>query len=128
MVIKGINDMIGEEYKQVIVVRTDIKISMGKLAAQVAHASVTSFIEASGKYPKWVKEWLAQGQKKVVLKVTSEDELLKLYNEAKRLGLPVALIEDAGRTELPPGTRTALGIGPAPSNLIDKVTGRLKLL
>ncbi len=120
--------MNNEEYKQVIVVRTDLKMSMGKLAAQVAHASVSAFIEATKKNPKWANEWLSQGQKKVIVRVSSEKELLQIYANAKELKLPVVVIEDAGRTELPPGTKTTVGIGPAPSRLIDRVTGRLKLL
>ncbi|WFO75884.1 peptidyl-tRNA hydrolase Pth2 [Desulfurococcaceae archaeon MEX13E-LK6-19] len=115
-------------YKQVIVVRTDISMSKGKLAVQVAHAAVSAAFEAYRKWRKWFDEWFAEGQKKVVVKVSSEKELLDIAEEARRLDLPVAIIRDAGLTELPPGTLTAVGIGPAPSNIIDKVTGRLKLL
>jgi PTH2 family peptidyl-tRNA hydrolase len=77
---------------------------------------------------EWLDRWLREGQKKVVVKVESEEELLQVYREALQLGLPAALVEDAGRTELPPGTRTVVGIGPAPASIVDKVTGRLKLL
>ncbi|MHA1595949.1 MAG: peptidyl-tRNA hydrolase Pth2 [Candidatus Baldrarchaeia archaeon] len=116
------------EYKQVIVVRTDIKMSKGKLAAQVAHASVTAAEVARIRYHEWWNAWFLQGQKKVVLKVKSLDELIKIKEEAEREKLPVAMIQDRGLTELPPGTITALGIGPAPSERIDKITGPLPLL
>lgn len=116
------------DYKQVIVVRTDISMSKGKLAAQVAHAAVTAAFEAYKKYREWFDEWMAMGQKKIVVRAGSEEELLAIAEEARRHGLPVAIIRDAGLTELPPGTLTAVGIGPAPSSLVDKVTGRLKLL
>ncbi|MHC1579351.1 MAG: peptidyl-tRNA hydrolase Pth2 [Candidatus Alkanophagales archaeon] len=114
-----------EEYKQCIVVREDLKLSRGKLAAQVAHAAVSSYEEASRRAKRL---WLRGGQKKVVLKVRTLDELLELKRRAEALKLPCALIRDAGRTEIPEGTVTALGIGPAKASEIDKVTGKLPLL
>lgn len=113
--------------KQVIVLRSDIKMSPGKAAAQASHAAVSSAEEARRNYPSWWREWIESGQCKIVLKVNSESEILELMRKAKELNLPVALISDMGLTELEPGTITALGIGPAPSNLIDKITGSLPL-
>lgn len=110
------------DLKQVIVARKDLNLSKGKLSAQVAHASVS----ASDK-SKWKKEWLRQGQKKSVLKVENEKGLLEIFMDAKNAGLPTELIQDMGKTEIPAGTKTCVGIGPAPEEEIDKVTGELKL-
>jgi len=84
----------------------------------------------SGKpeWNKWLRAWRSQGQKKVAVRVNSERELVEVYQHALALGLPASLIADAGLTELPPGTRTAAAVGPAPSRLVDRVTGSLKLL
>jgi len=116
------------DFKQVIVVRGDLKMSKGKLAAQVAHAAVMAAEQARSSRSEWWASWINSLQKKVVVKVSSLEELLKVEEEARRLGLPTALVVDAGLTELPPDTPTAVGIGPAPSDLIDSVTGKLKLL
>jgi len=107
-------------------------MSCGKIAAQAAHGAVTVVIEIlrSGRerWLRWLEEWLLEGQKKVVLRVDSLDELLQLYEKARQLDLPCTIIRDAGFTELPPGTITVLTVGPGPEDLIDKVTGHLKLL
>jgi len=109
--------------KQVIVVRSDLDLGKGKMAAQVAHAAVS----AADKSP-WKREWINQGQKKTVVKCAGESELLDILKAAQLEKLPTALIEDAGLTQIPPGTKTCLGIGPAPQDAIDKITGKLKLL
>jgi PTH2 family peptidyl-tRNA hydrolase len=100
----------------------------GKLAAQVAHASLTSAEEARSRRPDWYHDWLASGQAKVVVKASSGDELRKLLTKAKTMRLPAALVEDRGLTQLEPGTVTCVGIGPAPEDKIDQITGQLKLL
>jgi PTH2 family peptidyl-tRNA hydrolase len=112
-------------FKQVIVVRTDLKLGKGKLAAQVAHASVESFLRTPEKDQR---TWLSENQKKVVLKVKNERELLEIYEKAKRAGFSSTLIMDAGLTQIPPGTKTAVGIGPVEEEKIDRITGDLSLL
>ena len=112
-------------YKQVIVVREDLKMSPGKIAAQSAHASIGSWRKSS----KLIRGlWKLEGEKKVVLKVNSKEKLLEIKRKAEKLKLPHVLIRDAGRTEIPGGTITCLGVGPASEKKIDKITGNLPLL
>lgn len=113
------------DYKQVVLVREDIKMSAGKIAAQVSHACVESVLRSDEEN---VEAWREQGMKKVILKVKDEKELLEFEKQAKKEKLVVALVRDAGHTEVKPGTITCMGIGPDISTKIDKVTGKLKLL
>jgi PTH2 family peptidyl-tRNA hydrolase len=99
-------------------------MGQGKLAAQVAHASLSAYEDADGKTRR---EWKGGGQKKVVLKGESESQLFELADRAEREGLPNAVVRDAGHTQLEPGTVTALAVGPGPENVVDKVTGDLSL-
>jgi len=115
-------------YKQVIVMRSDLKMGKGKIAAQAGHASVSAAEEARKRFQIWWKAWLDEGQCKIAVKVKSEEELLKLEEMAEKSRLPYALISDRGLTQLPPGTITCLAIGPAPSHEVDKITGKLALL
>lgn len=109
-------------------VRTDLGMSRGKTAVQVAHGAVSASERAkSMKNDVW-RAWFHEGQKKVALKVETEDEIKKLISQTIQAGIPYAMIKDAGMTELPPGTITVVGIGPAKSDEIDKITGALKLL
>ncbi len=123
--------MIGDgfltELKVAIVARKDLKLSAGKLAAQVAHAAVTCAVKSQRYARREFDEWYGEGQKKVVLKAARLDDLFSLKEAAERAGLTTALIQDAGHTELPPGTITVLGIGPADESLIDRISGHLQL-
>ncbi|XP_051972951.1 peptidyl-tRNA hydrolase 2, mitochondrial-like [Xyrauchen texanus] len=121
--------MMGEsgEFKMILVVRTDLKMGKGKVAAQCSHAAVSAYKQVQRRNPELLKQWEYCGQPKVVVKAPDEDCLLELLTHAKALGLPVSLIQDAGRTQIAPGSRTVLGVGPGPADLIDKVTGHLKL-
>ncbi len=116
------------EYKLVIVVRKDLGLSPGKMAVQVAHAAVMCAFETKKRNPRWLKAWMDEGQRKVVVKVQSEDELHTLREKARKEGLVAMLVVDAGLTEVPPGTVTCLGIGPGPEKIVDRVTGHLPLL
>ena len=111
-------------FKQAILVRNDLKLPKGKAAAQVAHASVEA-VHRSGK--DVVKAWRAEGMGKIVLKVADEKELLALNQQAKDAGLVTALITDAGKTVVAPGTRTCVGIGPDEEERLDALFGKLKL-
>lgn len=113
------------EYKQCIIIREDLKLSRGKLAVQVAHAAVSA-AEAADVSAR--RAWKEGGQKKIVLQVKTLSELFELKMDAEAAGLPTSLITDAGLTELPPGTITALGIGPASSGQLDAITGELQLV
>jgi len=116
------------EYKMVIVARTDLVLSRGKLAVQVAHAAVACALDTKKENSKWYNKWKIEGAKKAVVKVESEQDFFRLRDKADELKIVSHIISDAGLTEVPAGTNTVLGIGPAPSNLIDKITGDLPLL
>jgi PTH2 family peptidyl-tRNA hydrolase len=116
------------KYKQVIAVRTDLGMSKGKIAVQVAHGAISSAERARNTHESVWRVWLREGQKKVVVKVATESDLLALGRQAAMANFPHALIKDAGMTELPPGTATVVGIGPAKSDELDRITGELKLL
>jgi len=111
--------------KQVIIVRTDLKLPKGKMAAQVAHASLEAVMRSS---KDKVRLWQLHGAKKVVLKAADEKELLDLQRKAKLEGLVAAIITDAGLTVVEAGTMTCLGIGPDKEELVDRVTGHLKMM
>jgi PTH2 family peptidyl-tRNA hydrolase len=116
------------EYKLVIVMRNDLSLSCGKLAAQASHADVCCAFAARKSHTKWFKKWQAEGAKKVVVRVEYLDELMVLEKKARARKLPTCLITDAGLTEVPPNTVTCLGIGPAPNHSMDPITGDLLLL
>ena len=111
--------------KQVILVRQDLKLPKGKLAAQVSHASVDALLKS---HPDIVEDWRSQGMKKVVRKVKDQKGLFEYKDKAEDNNLVAVVIHDAGKTVLEPGTITCLGIGPDEEEKIDKVTGKLKMV
>lgn len=130
-------DAVGEDVdlKMVFCVRGDLKMSQGKVAAQVGHATLACW-QAATRNPlwrAWAQAWNYRAAAKITLVVDSDPQLDAIAAAAEAAGLPHVAIEDAGRTEIPAGSRTVLGIGPAPIPLIDAITGRagkfpLKLL
>jgi len=113
--------------KQVIVFRSDLKIGKGKLAAHAAHASLTGYLNVVKINSQLISDWLNSGQKKIILKVKDENEILSLYQKIKDK-IPSELIRDAGMTQIEPGTLTCLVIGPWYEEEIDRYVSDLKLL
>ena len=111
--------------KQVMIVRTDLKMGKGKIAAQCCHVSIGAYKKTS---PDKIKKWESEAYAKVICKVSSIEELLNLKNEAEKKKISNFLVVDAGRTQIPSSTVTVLGLGPEEDEIIDKVTGNLKLL
>ncbi|CAN9195477.1 unnamed protein product [Alternaria alternata] len=119
-----------EECKMVLVVRTDLGMTKGKIGAQCGHATLACYKHFLKHSPEstLLRRWERMGQAKVALQVKSEEELELLQAQALSLGLVAHVIHDAGRTQIASGSATVLGIGPAPKGVIDQVTGHLKLL
>ena len=115
-------------YKMVIVMRTDLNMSLGKMVAQACHAAVGCSEESKRTQTKHWRRWRDEGAKKVALQADSFEELEELAKKAESLDITYVLIQDAGHTEVPPGTTTCIGIGPHQEQFIDKVTGNLPLL
>lgn len=112
-------------YKQVILVRKDLKMSAGKIAAQCSHASTEAAFKSDNSI---IEAWRKDEMKKVVLRVKDDVELLNIKKLADKSKIVNALIKDAGKTQVHPGTITCLGIGPDKEEKIDKITGKLKVL
>lgn len=116
------------DIKQTIIVRSDLGMGRGKMAAQASHASVAGYIAVKRRDPETADRWVREGMKKIVLKVGSESELMGAFRKAKETGLPAELIHDAGLTQIESGSATCFSIGPASAEDVDKVVGGLKLL
>ncbi|MBU0461187.1 MAG: peptidyl-tRNA hydrolase Pth2 [Nanoarchaeota archaeon] len=116
------------EYKLVILMRNDLKLPKGKMAAQAAHAAVEATLISLKTKEDIVKRWRQSGQKKVVLKIADEKELFKYKQLAKDSKLVTAVITDAGRTVIEPGTVTCMAIGPDIEENIDQITGKLQMM
>jgi len=135
--------------KQIIVVRKDLKMNQGKLAAQVAHASMAPllqrmrggtpyeqiepspndyrlFLDLEMKTP--MKDWLESDFTKIVLCVNSEEELISLNQKINKAGFMSCLIKDSGKTVFNEPTLTCLGVEPLYAKDIDPLTRHLKLL
>lgn len=112
-------------YKQVIIVRKDLKIGKGKLISQCCHACIGALRQVEEEI---IKKWEEEGAKKVILKVRDLKELKEIEKKLKKNKIKYFLVVDAGKTQLERGTITCLGIGPIEEKIIDKITGKLKLL
>jgi peptidyl-tRNA hydrolase, PTH2 family len=112
--------------KLTLVVRADLAMGRGKIAAQAAHAAVAAALATIGSAD--FRAWLREGQPKVVLRANSEEHLSAIAEKAEAAGLPMQVIHDAGRTQVAEGTPTCCAIGPAQDSRIDAVTGDLSLL
>lgn len=117
------------KHKQVIVIRKDLNMRMGKTVAQGAHASLHAYQKALKTAPGITNEWDESGCTKICVYVKTEEELISIYGEAVKAKIPCALIRDAGLTEfkgIP--TLTCCAIGPYKVDEIDKITKQLPLL
>lgn len=124
------------EHKQVIVMRKDLNMRKGKIAAQASHASLGAILglcQQDGdrlilEMDDRTRPWLTGRFKKICVYVNSEAELLAVYDQAKAAGLITSLIKDAGLTEFNGvATITCCGIGPDRADRIDAITGGLPL-
>lgn len=115
------------DIKQVILVRTDLDMGKGKMAAQACHASIGAYRKAAKHTPTIAKAWERAGEAKIVVRVKSEAEMIEFKGWADAEKLPSYMVQDAGRTQLEPGTKTALAIGPADAEKL-KPTEKLRLL
>jgi PTH2 family peptidyl-tRNA hydrolase len=114
--------------KMVLVVRTDLKMGKGKIAAQCSHAAVAAYKKAKFHCSDILKAWEQQGSAKIVTKTESEDNLLTIVATAKSIGLVTSIIQDAGRTQIEAGSKTVVAVGPGPAQFVDQVTSTLKLM
>lgn len=111
--------------KQVMVVRNDLKMGKGKIAAQCCHGSLGAYKKTN---PEKIRKWENEAYAKVVCKVNSLEELLELKKQAIINKVSYYLVVDAGRTKVPTSTTTVLALGPDEDEILDKITGDLKLL
>ena len=109
----------------VLLVRKDLEMNTGKIAAQCSHATLGAYRDAA---ESLVIQWQAAGEAIIVLGVSGEAEMREHEHKAAGLGICTHTVRDAGRTEVMPSTVTVAAIGPAPVSKIDLVTGKLSLL
>ena len=112
----------------VLVTRADLTLSTGKLAAQCAHAAVVCALVAKRSASRLFERWKAGGARKIVVQCDTLEEMKRLYGAAQKANLVTSMIKDAGHTEIPSGTITVIGIGPAPRRSMEALTGELKLV
>ena len=111
-----------------LVVNTELSMGKGKIAAQCCHAAVGCYKRAKAQCPSAVNAWERTGCAKIAVKCPSTSMLEMIAVQAIERDIPVYLVEDAGRTQIEAGSRTVLGLGPAPVSVFDGVTSHLKLM
>jgi PTH2 family peptidyl-tRNA hydrolase len=116
------------QHKMVLVVRRDLKMGVGKIAAQCAHAALGMYRHLMATDPKQLQSWLAHGQAKIVCKVETGQEMMLIADKARDKSLPVYVVTDAGHTQVECGSQTVLAVGPGEAGALNGVTGHLKLL
>lgn len=115
-------------FKQAILVRLDLGMGRGKIAVQCSHAAVSAAEVARNRHPSWWIGWMDEGQCKIALKVSQLETILSVARLARARKMPLFLVKDKGLTQVSAGTITCLGLGPAPSEIVDPLTGNLSLL
>lgn len=119
-----------ETFKMVFAVNTELDMGTGKVAAQVAHAAIGLYrllLQDEAKHANMLLLWEEYGETKIALRANSTEHLLELEKKATELNLPTYLVQDAGRTQIPEGSTTVLGIM-GRLDIVDQVTGGLRLL
>ncbi|DBA83359.1 TPA: hypothetical protein ACH3X2_006510 [Trebouxia sp. C0005] len=117
-----------EELKMVMCVNTELKMRAGKIAAQCAHAAVAVVEDMRQTNKLLLRQWEEYGSAKIAVKCPNQAELLQVREAANAQGIPCHLITDAGRTQIAPGSKTVLAIGPWGKSKLDELTGHYKLL
>lgn len=123
---KNMLDISRREIKLVMVCNNALKMGKGKLCAQCAHAAVGILQTAS--HGDEYRLWMQYGQPKICLKCEDDTEMDLLQKKASAAGVDSFMVQDAGRTQVPSGSKTVLAIGPADNEILDTITGHLKLL
>lgn len=120
--------MMDAPYKMILCVNKELKMGNGKIAAQCCHAAVGCYKSAHKHCRNGLRAWEYTGCAKVAVKVPTEEEMIRIMEVARDRGIPYYLVCDAGRTQIAAGSRTVLGLGPAPVYMFDGVTDHLKLM
>ncbi|CAM9447831.1 unnamed protein product [Chrysoparadoxa australica] len=130
ILVHGVKDwvLMDGPFKLVLVVNMELKMGKGKVAAQCCHATLGCFKAAQKYAPGALRGWEHLGQAKICIKCPTQSEMMSIYEKAAAAGLPTYLVMDAGRTQIASGSRTVLGIGPAPESCFLGITDHLKLM
>ncbi len=116
-----------EDMKLVIVMRRDLGMGKGKIAAQACHAAVECALNAEKRNPELLAGWEYSGKKVILLKTEGTEGLLRVLKAARDRGVFAAMMVDAGLTQIEPLTPTCVGLGPDLDGVIDEITGDLSL-